>query len=157
MAWATVEQVTSITTVTPSAEELAVAQGIVEMLVDRYYEDHNDRITLRDQRRLRQAVAFQAAFVHAQAAEHGSIDKALTAQRITAERFREGSRSYSTGGTGGSSSSVVGASLEGVVAPLAAAAVRRVSWMSVRTLDPLNLPPAGHDDNDDPVDGWKRL
>ena len=152
MAWATVEQVTSITAVTPSAEELAVAQSVVEMLVDRYYDDHNDRITQRDQRRLRQAVAFQAAFVHNLAAEHGSIDKALASERITAERFREGSRTYASSGSSGSD--VVGASLRGVVAPLAAAAVRRVSWMSVRTLDPLNLPPVGHDDNDDPVDGW---
>lgn len=65
MAWATVEQVQSITGVDVTSGQLAQAQGIVEVFVDREY-DPEVTFSDKDTRRLRAAVAWQAAYVAAQ-------------------------------------------------------------------------------------------
>lgn len=160
MAWATEVEADSITGVAVTGEVLAAAQGIVETLVDRTDADHTARISARDLSRLKKAVAFQAAHLQGLAdRDGGSLAAVLSDRPVRRESFREGSIEYADAGGGtGENTSPAGSSLAGLVAPLAAAAVRRVSWMATKTLDPLNLERRSERDGDDPRDDeWTPL
>lgn len=159
MAWATEVEADSITGVAVTGEVLAAAQGIVETLVDRTDADHTSRISARDLSRLKKAVAFQAAHLQGLAdRDGGSLAAVLSDRPVRRESFREGSREYADAGAGSGGGSPAGSSLAGLVAPLAAAAVRRVSWMATKTLDPLNLERRSERDGDDPRDDeWTPL
>lgn len=111
-AWATVQDVTDATGVTVTAQQLAQAQSDIEIFTNRIYAD-TARIRTRDLHWLGQAVARQAAWI---AGQYG-LETRLDATQIQQDQV---STSLKDDGL--------------VLAPMAARALRRVSWMRSRTL-----------------------
>lgn len=110
-AWATVQQVLATTGATVTAAQLAQAQDDIEIFTNRIYAD-TDRIRTRDLYWLGRAVARQAAWI---AGQFG-LETRLDATQIQQDQV---------------SSTLTGDGL--VLAPMAARALRRVSWMRSRT------------------------
>lgn len=111
-AWCTVQDVADATGVTVTAQQLAQAQSDIEIFSNRIYAD-KDRMRTRDLHWLGQAVARQAAWI---AGQFG-LETRLDATQIQQDQV---------------STSLTGDGL--VLAPMAARALRRVSWMRSRTV-----------------------
>ncbi|MGW2550703.1 hypothetical protein [Streptomyces sp. NPDC001635] len=111
-AWATAEDVTNATGVTVTDQQLAQAQAAIEVFSNRIYPD-KDRMRTRDLHWLGQAVAYQAAWI---AGQFG-LETRLDATQIQQDQV---------------STTLQGDGL--VLAPMAARALRRVSWMRSRTV-----------------------
>ncbi|GGW98725.1 hypothetical protein [Streptomyces chartreusis] len=111
-AWATVQQVNNVTGVSVTVQQLAQAQDDIEIFSGRVYED-TPRIRTRDLYWLGRAVARQAAW----AAGQFGLETRLDATQIQQDQV---------------SSSLKDDGL--VLAPMAARALRRVSWMRSRTV-----------------------
>lgn len=111
-AWATVQQVINVTGVSVTDQQLAQAQDDIEIFSGRVYED-TPRIRQRDLYWLGRAVARQAAW----AAGQFGLETRLDATQIQQDQV---------------STSLTGDGL--VLAPMAARALRRVSWMRSRTV-----------------------
>jgi hypothetical protein len=111
-AWASVQDVTNATGATVTAAQLAQAQAAIEVFTNRIYAD-TDRIRTRDLHWLGQAVAYQAAWI---AGQFG-LETRLDATQIQQDQV---------------STTLQGDGL--VLAPMAARALRRVSWMRSRTV-----------------------
>lgn len=111
-AWATAQQVINVTGVTVTDQQLAQAQDDIEIFTGRVYED-TPRIRTRDLYWLGRAVARQAAW---QAGQFG-LETRLDATQIQQDQV---------------STTVQGDGL--VLAPMAARALLRVSWMRSRTV-----------------------
>lgn len=63
MGWATVADVSAVTTRAVDADTLTVAQSMVEVFVDRYSPDDDTTLSTRDLARLKKAVCWQAAWL----------------------------------------------------------------------------------------------
>lgn len=111
-AWASVQNATDATGATVTAAQLAQAQAAIEVFTNRIYAD-TDRIRTRDLHWLGQAVAYQAAWI---AGQFG-LETRLDATQIQQDQV---------------STTLQGDGL--VLAPMAARALRRVSWMRSRTV-----------------------
>jgi len=113
MSWTTVDDVTEMTGVVVSAEVLAQADSIVTIYCGRT-ADLKDQLRKRDQYWLAQATAWQAAWLAGQAG--------VTARNLGTRIDTEGL------------SVDHAAEYEVVLAPLAARALRNLSWKSSRTV-----------------------
>jgi len=111
-AWATAQDVIDATGVSVTDQQLAQAQKAVEVFSNRIYPDR-DRMRSRDLYWLGQAVAYQAAWL---AGQFG-LETRLDATQIQQDQV---------------STTLQGDGL--VLAPMAARALRRVSWMRSRTV-----------------------
>lgn len=111
-AWATAQKVIDVTGVTVTDQQLAQAQDDIEIFAGRVYDD-TPRIRTRDLYWLGRAVARQAAWAAGQVA----LETRLDATQIQQDQV---------------SSTLTGDGL--VLAPMAARALRRVSWMRSRTV-----------------------
>jgi hypothetical protein len=111
-AWATPQQVLDATGVSVTGQQLAQAQSDIEIFTNRIWAD-SARIRPRDLHWLGQAVARQAAWL---AGQFG-LETRLDATQIQQDQV---------------STSLQGDGL--VLAPMAARALRRVSWMRSRTV-----------------------
>ncbi|WP_225825600.1 hypothetical protein [Streptomyces naphthomycinicus] len=111
-AWATAQQVIDTTGVSVTDAQLAQAQDDIEIFTNRIYED-TPRIRTRDLYWLGRAVARQAAWI---AGQFG-LETRLDATQIQQDQV---------------STTLQGDGL--VLAPMAARALRRVSWMRSRTV-----------------------
>lgn len=115
--WATVADVLDTTDTTVTNAELKMAAATIDLFAVRLYAD-KDRIGLRDQHWLKQAVCYQAAW--------------LTANPDVFQRF--GIESDGGSGLGAGSSSTKYATDAMTLAPFAAKALKRVSWLRSRSL-----------------------
>jgi hypothetical protein len=111
-AWATAQQVTDTTGVSVTDAQLAQAQDDIEIFTNRIYTD-TPRIRTRDLYWLGRAVARQAAWL---AGQFG-LETRLDATQIQQDQV---------------STTLAGDGL--VLAPMAARALRKVSWMRSRTV-----------------------
>jgi hypothetical protein len=111
-AWVTVQEVIDTTGVTVTDAQLAQAQSDIEIFTNRIYAD-TARIRARDLHWLGQAVARQAAWL---AGQFG-LETRLDATQIQQDQV---------------STTLTGDGL--VLAPMAARALKRVSWMRSRTV-----------------------
>jgi hypothetical protein len=111
-AWATAQNVIDSTGVSVTDAQLAQAQSDIEIFTNRIWSD-SERIRARDLHWLGQAVARQAAWI---AGQFG-LETRLDATQIQQDQV---------------SSTLTGDGL--VLAPMAARALRRVSWMRSRTV-----------------------
>ena len=111
-AWATAQDVTDSTGVTVTDQQLVQAQKAVEVFSNRIFGDEA-RMRTRDLYWLGQAVAHQAAWI---AGQFG-LETRLDATQIQQDQV---------------STTLQGDGL--VLAPMAARALRRVSWMRSRTV-----------------------
>ena len=111
-AWATVQEVIDSTGVSVTDAQLAQAQSDIEIFTNRIYAD-TARIRTRDLHWLGQAVARQAAWI---AGQFG-LETRLDATQIQQDQV---------------STTLQGDGL--VLAPMAARALKRVSWMRSRTV-----------------------
>jgi hypothetical protein len=111
-AWATPQDVIDTTGVSVTGQQLAQAQSDIEIFTNRIWAD-TERIRARDLHWLGQAVARQAAWL---AGQFG-LETRLDATQIQQDQV---------------STSLQGDGL--VLAPMAARALRRVSWMRSRTV-----------------------
>lgn len=111
-SWATAQQVINTTGVSVTDAQLLQAQDDIEIFTNRVYED-TPRIRTRDLYWLGRAVARQAAWI---AGQFG-LETRLDATQIQQDQV---------------STTVQGDGL--VLAPMAARALRKVSWMRSRTV-----------------------
>jgi hypothetical protein len=111
-AWAGAQDVINATGVSVTDQQLAQAQAAIEVFSNRIYAD-TDRMRTRDLHWLGQAVAYQAAWI---AGQFG-LETRLDATQIQQDQV---------------SSTLTGDGL--VLAPMAARALRKVSWMRSRTV-----------------------
>ncbi|MYS15172.1 hypothetical protein [Streptomyces sp. SID4982] len=111
-AWCGVQDVIDTTGVTVTDQQLAQAQKAVEVFSNRIFPD-GERMRARDLYWLGQAVAYQAAWL---AGQFG-LETRLDATQIQQDQV---------------STTLSGDGL--VLAPMAARALRRVSWMRSRTV-----------------------
>lgn len=111
-AWASAQDVIDATGVTVTEQQLVQAQKAVEVFSNRIYAD-STRMRTRDLYWLGQAVAYQAAWI---AGQFG-LETRLDATQIQQD---------------GVSTTLQGDGL--TLAPMAARALRRVSWMRSRTV-----------------------
>ncbi|MER7814542.1 hypothetical protein [Streptomyces sp. NPDC096153] len=111
-AWATPQQVIDITGVTVAEQQLAQAQDDIEIFSGRTYDD-TPRIRARDLYWLRKAVARQAAWLTGQFGIETRMDLESNSQDGVSNAYKE----------------------DGIVlAPMAARALKRCSWMRSRTI-----------------------
>lgn len=111
-AWASAQNVIDSTGVSVTDQQLAQAQAAIEVFTNRIWAD-TARIRTRDLHWLGQAVAYQAAWL---AGQFG-LETRLDATQIQQDQV---------------STTLQGDGL--VLAPMAARALRRVSWMRSRTV-----------------------
>ncbi|MFI2761395.1 hypothetical protein ACH5A3_21375 [Streptomyces echinatus] len=111
-AWASAQDVIDATGVPVTDQQLAQAQADIEIFTNRIYAD-TERLRTRDLHWLGQAVARQAAWL---AGQYG-LETRLDATQIQQDQV---------------STTLQGDGL--VLAPMAARALRRVSWMRSRTV-----------------------
>lgn len=111
-AWATPQDVIDTTGVSVTGQQLSQAQAAIEVFSNRIYPDA-ERMRTRDLYWLGQAVAYQAAWL---AGQFG-LETRLDATQIQQDQV---------------STTLQGDGL--VLAPMAARALRRVSWMRSRTV-----------------------
>jgi hypothetical protein len=110
--WATTEDVKNVTGIEVTSTELVQAGFCIDLFAVRLYED-KDRIGTRDQYWLMQAVAYQAAWLQA---------NPDVFQRLLLESDGSGASTTKFGADGL------------VLAPFAAKALGRVSWLRSRSL-----------------------
>lgn len=111
-AWANASDVINATGVSVTEQQLAQAQSAIEVFSGRIYPD-SERMRTRDLYWLGRAVAYQAAWLAGQFGLETRLDATQTQQD-------------------GVSTTLQGDGL--VLAPMAARALRRVSWMRSRTI-----------------------
>lgn len=115
--WTTAEQATAITNQSLTTGDLEAANAILEIWVG-VTPDLKDRLRPRDVRLLEKAEAFQAAWM-----KH----KPALLERSDTDRVIQDTLQYDKGDRD-----------MHVMAPLAKAAVQRLSWRAARSLDPLS-------------------
>ncbi len=114
MSWATLADVEAITGATVDVAQLAQAQSVIDIYANRGDDLDTDSIRPRDQRSLKQAVAWQAAWIAGQAGyETRSAFRELDQDGL---RVRAASAS------------------EVMLAPLAARVLKNLSWKGSRTV-----------------------
>lgn len=114
MAWATLEQVEAVTGVEVTAPQLAAAQSVIEIYANRESStDHDATLTARDARALKQAVAWQAVWQ----AQQAGYDTRSAFRQLDQDGLRVTTDSQS----------------DVMLAPLAARALRNLSWKAQRT------------------------
>lgn len=111
-AWASAQDVINATGVTVTEQQLAQAQASIEVFSNRIYPDYV-KMRTRDLYWLGRAVAYQAAWIVGQF----GLETRLDATQIQQDQV---------------SSTLTGDGL--VLAPMAARALRKVSWMRSRTV-----------------------
>jgi hypothetical protein len=111
-AWCSAQDVINATGVSVTDQQLAQAQSDIEIFTNRIFAD-TDRIRLRDLHWLGQAVARQAAWI---AGQFG-LETRLDATQIQQDQVSTGLKDDGL-----------------VLAPMAARALKRVSWMRSRTV-----------------------
>jgi hypothetical protein len=111
-AWATAQDVIDATGVTVTDQQLGQAQADIEIFTNRIYAD-TARIRTRDLHWLGQAVARQAAWI---AGQFG-LESRMDATQLSQDQV---------------STTLTGDGL--VLAPMAARALRKVSWMRSRSI-----------------------
>lgn len=111
-AWASAQDVITVTGVTASEQQLAQAQAAIEVFTNRMFLD-TVRMRTRDVYWLGRAVAYQAAWIVGQF----GLETRLDATQIQQD---------------GVSTTLKGDGL--TLAPMAAKALQRVSWMKGRTI-----------------------
>lgn len=114
--WATEAEALSITGEAITDAELGVANSLVEIYVG-VVDAARAQLSNRDLRLLKKAEAYQAAWMKAQVDLLGRSDATLVSQ--DGLQYSKGDPDMH------------------VLAPLAAASIRRLSWMRTRTIDPL--------------------
>jgi len=115
--WTTVEQATAITNQSLTTGDLSAANAILEIWVG--VTPHlKDKLRPRDVRLLEKAEAFQAAWMKY---------KPALLERSDTDRVIQDTLQYDKGDRD-----------MHVLAPLAKAAIQRLSWRSARTIDPLS-------------------
>lgn len=114
MPWATTQDVTDLTGKTVDAATLSQAQAIIELMVSRTEAVPLDTIGLRDQNWLRQAVAYQAAWIPA------NPDLFTRTEVITLLQDGVEARDLPSDSL--------------VLAPLARRALKRLSWKKTRSV-----------------------
>lgn len=114
MTWATVEQVENRTGVTVSAETLALASAMIDTFTGADEELPEDAITAVDRRHLRNACAWQAAWV---AGKPGLITERELATSITSDTQNIQRESQ----------------MDALCAPLAKREIASLSWVGTRT------------------------
>lgn len=111
-SWASVDDVATYTGLTATADQLTRAQAIIDMFAGRTY-DAQPRTGTRDQYWLKLAVAYQAAWLTAQPDLYQRIDLAAITMSNRAVALKDDSLR---------------------IAPLAAKALSKVSWLRGRSL-----------------------
>lgn len=135
-AWATPDEVNDLTGTTPSVADVKRAQGAIETIAGVYIEDTAwPNLGAADRRWLRNAVAYQAAFM------------ASTPDYF--ERMRVASASQD-----GQSATYGVEALE--LAPLARKALRKLSWKGSRAVH-LAAPPTRDLDARDDLHTWRPI
>lgn len=114
--WTTAEQATAITNQSLTTGDLEAANAILEIWVG-VTPDLKERLRPRDVRLLEKAEAFQAAWMKY---------KPALLERSDTDRVIQDTLQYDKGDRD-----------MHVMAPLAKAAIQRLSWRSARTIDPL--------------------
>lgn len=115
MAWATVEQVEAVTGVEVTAPQLAAAQSVIEIYANRTSAtDHDATLSARDANALKQAVSWQAVW---QAAQAGYETRSAFRQ-LDQDGLRVATDAQS----------------DVLLSPLAARALRNLSWKGTRTV-----------------------
>jgi hypothetical protein len=116
MSWATPTEALSITGKTLTQTQLDVAYNLIEIYVG-VVQEALASLKPRDVRLLKKAESYQAAWMEAQVDLLGRSDATLLSQ--DGLQFSKGDPDMH------------------VLGPLAAASLRRLSWMRTRSLDPL--------------------
>jgi hypothetical protein len=144
MAWATITDVDDLTGATVTAEEIAIAQAIIEIHVARTEDVPADMMSARDLRWLTRAVAYQTVWVKANPDLFTRIDHVTILQ--DGVEVRDLPPDALT------------------LAPLAKKAIRRLSWMKSRSIHTpshfetaASVYPIGGDVKDYPGEGWSDL
>jgi hypothetical protein len=144
MTWATVQDVDDLTGVTVTAEQLAMAQAIIEIHVSRTEDVPVDTITMRDLRWLMRAVAYEAAWLPSNPDLFTRIDHVTLLQ--DGVEVRDLPPDALT------------------LAPMAKRAIRKLSWMKSRSIHTPShfetasaVYPIGGDVKDYPGEGWSDL
>lgn len=126
MTWASVAEVAAITGMTASgsanAADVALASGIIDIYAN-ITEGASAAISARDLGWLKSATAWQAVWAKQQP---GLVTDRSVVASIMADGVREDFAGFSVGGTGGE--------WKVVLAPLAARALKNLSWKGSRTL-----------------------
>lgn len=122
MSWATAADVLSVTGVTVQSVDVAYAQAVVETYCGRTFEgsEANDSIRPKDLVWLKKAVCFQAVWQVQQPGYYG--------RHAIKEVNQDGAQVVYTGSSEGNNSALV------MLAPLAARAIKNISWMRSRTI-----------------------
>lgn len=111
-AWASAQDVIGATGVTVTEQQLAQAQAAIEVFTNRIYSD-TSRLRTRDLHWLGQAVAYQAAWIAGQFGLETRLDATQIQQDGVTTTLKDDGLT---------------------LAPMAARALRRVSWMRSRTI-----------------------
>lgn len=121
-SWASVADVTSTTGVTVDDADVLYAQGVIETYCGRTYEGSvvNDSIRPKDMVWLKKAVAYQAVWQVQQPGYYG--------RHSIKEVNQDGAQVIYSGSSESNNSALV------MLAPLAARALKNVSWMRSRTI-----------------------
>jgi hypothetical protein len=145
VAWATLENVTTVTTKTVSVDDLAMAQSTIETFVDRYSSPEDDaNLKSLDLVRLNRAVCWQAAWL--------ASNPGVEARNLVSSMLQDGTSAQM-------------ATMDAVIlSPFAKLAIRRLSFRrrtSVRMVSDfersfgfLSTDPAGDVDSDHDDDAW---
>ncbi len=120
--WASVSRVQTITGSLVTEDQLATAQGIVELYSGRTYAGSsiNSSIRAKDLAWLEKAVAYQAAWMPTQPGYFG--------KHSVKEVSQDGAQIIYAGASQSNNSAMI------MLAPLAARALKNVSWMRSRTI-----------------------
>lgn len=139
--WATVSQVTSITGVAVDAADVAYAQAVIETYCGRTFDGSaaNDSIRPKDKVWLQKAVAFQAVWQVQQPGYFG--------RHSIKEVDQDGARVIYAGSAESNNSAMV------MLAPLAARAIKNLSWMRSRTI---RVKPPSYEGPNDSYGDYKR-
>lgn len=113
MAWATTDDVSTITGITVTSAQLAQAHGVVELHAGRTQDQPTDTMRARDLGWLKRAVCWQAVWQKEQAGY---------TTRVSATRIAQDGVDVTLGPAGGE------------LAPLAARALRNLSWKGTRSI-----------------------
>lgn len=126
MTWATVAEVAAITGITSAASassaDVAIAHQVIE-IYSNVTESASAALGARDLEWLRKATAFQAVW---QKQQPGYLTDRSVVASVQADGVREDYAGFSVGGTGGE--------WKVALAPLAARALKNLSWKGSRTL-----------------------
>lgn len=135
MAWATLQQVEDVTGVEVTAPQLAAAQSVIEIYANRTSDtDHDATLSARDVNALKQAVSWQAVWQ----AQQAGYETRSAFRQFDQDGLRVAADAQS----------------DIMLAPLAARALRNLSWKGSRTvtISPTTVGVGAHPDLIDYLD-----